>query len=181
MRRLTLFDLMILVAATGVGLGMARLYEINYQAPSHYRFLDWLRGPPSCTATAIAIALIGLRLRRPRPRAIRLLQQPGFTACLAVLLGAVLGIVFHSAHLAARIIVQGSRGYPIFNYFWHGVILHIPLAVVGIWLTLMASRRWRAEPSWIDRLGRLIGFYWFAYVVIDPVAPIVALLLPFLP
>ena len=43
MRRLTLFDLMALVAATAVGLGMARLYELNDQAPGPNRILDWLR------------------------------------------------------------------------------------------------------------------------------------------
>jgi hypothetical protein len=78
-------------------------------------------------------------------------------------------------------IIQGAGGYPIFNYFWHGAILHIPPAVGGIWLTLIASGRWRVEPSWIDRFGRAIGFYWIVYILANPLAPVVALLLPFLP
>ncbi len=97
-RRLTLFDLMVLVAATALGLGMARLYMMDYQAPSPYRFLDWLRGPPSCIAFALAIALAGLRLCRPRPKLSRVLQQPGFVASASVILGALIGISFRTAH-----------------------------------------------------------------------------------
>jgi hypothetical protein len=34
------------------------------------------------------------------------------------------------------------------------------LAILISWMTLFAGRRWRAEPSWIDRIGRAMGFYW---------------------
>jgi hypothetical protein len=27
-------------------------------------------------------------------------------------------------------------------------------------MALAFSRRWRPEPSWIDRLGRVLGLYW---------------------
>jgi hypothetical protein len=33
-------------------------------------------------------------------------------------------------------------------------------AVVGSWLALAISRRWRPERSWIDRAGRILGLYW---------------------
>src|SRR5262245_51016209 len=91
-RPLTLLDMMTLVAAIAVGLAMARAYEINFQAPSPYRFLDWARGGPSCIAAALAIALIPLRLRQPRPRLVRILRQPGFIASVAVAIGATIGI-----------------------------------------------------------------------------------------
>jgi hypothetical protein len=28
------------------------------------------------------------------------------------------------------------------------------------WLALGLSRKWTAEPSWIDRAGRLMGILW---------------------
>jgi predicted transporter len=32
--------------------------------------------------------------------------------------------------------------------------------VVATWSMMALDRRWRPEPSWIDRTGRLIGIYW---------------------
>ncbi len=34
------------------------------------------------------------------------------------------------------------------------------LAVLVSWVTLLARRRWRADPSWVDRFGRALGVYW---------------------
>ena len=36
------------------------------------------------------------------------------------------------------------------------------LAVLVSWMTLLVGRRWRAEPSWVDRLGRAAGVFWIA-------------------
>jgi hypothetical protein len=33
-------------------------------------------------------------------------------------------------------------------------------AVAICWATLALGGRWRAEPSWIDRLGRIVGVAW---------------------
>jgi hypothetical protein len=35
-------------------------------------------------------------------------------------------------------------------------------AVMAAWAALILGRRWRAEPTWIDRAGRCCGFYWIA-------------------
>ena len=37
-------------------------------------------------------------------------------------------------------------------------------AVAAAWLTLMIGRRWRPEPSWVDRSGRLIGSFWLLMI-----------------
>ena len=34
--------------------------------------------------------------------------------------------------------------------------------MAGSWLTLSLNRRWRPEPTWLDRLGRALGLYWIA-------------------
>jgi hypothetical protein len=36
----------------------------------------------------------------------------------------------------------------------------VGIAVIVAWSVLWANRRWRPEPSWIDRTGRLLGVYW---------------------
>ncbi|MBI3467007.1 MAG: hypothetical protein HY000_28670 [Planctomycetes bacterium] len=56
----------------------------------------------------------------------------------------------------------------------------IPFVVAGALMTLAVSRRWRAERSWIDRLGRAVGTYWLAYIGIDVFAPMLAPLFRFL-
>jgi len=33
-------------------------------------------------------------------------------------------------------------------------------AVGSAWLILFVGGRWRAEPGWIDRFGRLLGAVW---------------------
>ena len=34
------------------------------------------------------------------------------------------------------------------------------LAVAGAWLALALSGRWRPEPDWLDRAGRVLGLLW---------------------
>src|SRR5262249_17938993 len=38
-------------------------------------------------------------------------------------------------------------------------------SVGAVWLLLALSGRWRAERSWIDRLGRLLGAVWIAAAI----------------
>ena len=39
------------------------------------------------------------------------------------------------------------------------------LVVGGAWLALAMAGRWRAERWWVDRFGRLIGWFWIASAV----------------
>ena len=41
----------------------------------------------------------------------------------------------------------------------------IGLAVVTAWLTLLLTRGWHPEPTWIDRLGRILGACWVVLFV----------------
>ena len=36
------------------------------------------------------------------------------------------------------------------------------IAVGSVWAVLALDRRWRPEPGWLDRLGRILGAYWLA-------------------
>ena len=35
---------------------------------------------------------------------------------------------------------------------------------VAAWLTLAIGRRWRPEPSWVNRWGRAIGVFWLLMI-----------------
>jgi hypothetical protein len=43
---------------------------------------------------------------------------------------------------------------------WAIVEARIGPAVITAWVALYASGRWRSEPHWIDRAGRVLGAYW---------------------
>ena len=108
-----------------------------------------------------------LRLRQPRPRFRRLMRQPGWVACLApIYVLAVLLLVdgFEWAVAPREAPVgwrQGDYDLGMARLFYYG-----GPAVLGSWATLGAGGRWRAEPGWIDRTGRCLGWGWIASFVV---------------
>ena len=40
-------------------------------------------------------------------------------------------------------------------------------AVIAPWLLLWLGGHWKPEPSWIDRLGRVLGWGWLAGVLMN--------------
>jgi hypothetical protein len=40
------------------------------------------------------------------------------------------------------------------------------ISIAAVWLVLCLAGRWRAERSWIDRLGRILGMLWSATSVL---------------
>lgn len=86
-----------------------------------------------------------MRMRRPRPPLRVLLRQPGTVAGMAVTIGLIL--------------VAGWMHVLFFGRLIDGTVT--PIAVGGTvalaWTCLALVRRWEAEPSWLDRMGRFIG------------------------
>ena len=37
---------------------------------------------------------------------------------------------------------------------------------LGAWATLAATQCWRTEPTWIDRLGRVLGVCWIFLLIL---------------
>jgi len=115
------------------------------------------------------LALIPIRLRFPRPRLRRLARQPGMRATCAV------GMAFFFLVVQFGILLfvfSPHVNYPIWGdvaFLMYSVVPTIPgLAVLLSWMTLFLFGRWRAEPSWVDRLGRVLGAYWIAVAVALP-------------
>ncbi len=94
-RTFKITDAMVLIAATAVGLALARgAYPYDLLRPRVGSYLSWLlNGPSSCLVAAWAMAVVVLRLRRPRPPRRRLVRQPGFVAGVASLMAMLLGSV----------------------------------------------------------------------------------------
>ncbi len=182
-RRFTLLDGMILVAATAVGYALVHVLErligegdflsLIREAWTGREFakmalLLYLVALP--VLAAWTVALIPLRLLKPRPRSRRMARQPGLMAGIAAsmaigFMGLVVGIMSVSMSwliggLDQVVMLQGVLMLPA----------SLGLAVLVAWTTLLLGRRWRAEPSWIDRLGRIIGVAWVLLGLASPFA-----------
>jgi hypothetical protein len=75
-------------------------------------------------------------------------------------------LVFDSVFFMARIWADGI-----------GFLDMVPLipalnapAILAAWLTLILRRRWCPEPSWLDRMGRLLAILWLILGIVGPVA-----------
>jgi hypothetical protein len=47
---------------------------------------------------------------------------------------------------------------------WRAIPSEIGCAVAAAWIVQATGGRWRSEPSWIDRMGRILGIYWIATI-----------------
>jgi len=187
-RPITLFDLVVLIAATAIGLslvqfGWPRKVAGNWiftwpVLPSNggYPSKAWVlpiaeRAAPflPCLATWTGAFLV-TRLRAPRPRRRRLLVQPGLVAAVAALstLAIEWTLLIGSAWFDGRF--NFSSPLRINAFVVNGVVLlahHAGWAVVVSWLTLVLIGHWHPERSWIDRWGRVLGCTW---IIVGPVA-----------
>ena len=192
-RRITLFDLIVLTAATAIGLSLVHLGRPRQAAGagiftwpvlpgngSGYASKSWIlpiaeRAAPilPCLAAWTGAFLV-MRLHGHRPRWRRLVSQPGLVAAVAAL--SILAI--ESILLIGSAKVDGRFGWSsparVAEFVVNGVILlahHVGWAVAVSWFTLVLIGRWRPEPSWVDRWGRALGCTWIA------VGPLASLLI----
>jgi hypothetical protein len=64
---------------------------------------------------------------------------------------------------------KGSVSYPIYPFSGRLLVAYgdrIGFAVAGAWLSLLLAGRWQSEPSWVDRLGRAIGWLWLVLALV---------------
>ncbi len=126
---------------------------------------------------AWTVALLGLRLWSPRPTMRRLSRQPGWVASVGATLGLSYFILNHEVQFTIFRVTGGSTGESTVAEFARQsayVIRNNP-NVVGLtvamgWLILSLGHRWRPEPSWIDRAGRIVGAYWLLMIVVPLIA-----------
>jgi hypothetical protein len=193
-RRFTLADAIVLVAATAVGLALAREWiRLASLTPPIFRYDT---GPmprgPLCGLAPLTrwvvlgwpvvamwtFAVVVLRLRRPRPRGRRLFAPPGVAACVVaagvVMMEAVytasLSIPnFFRAPLPGTLAGLAEDGRVRQMTYWtiHAVVENsVGFAVLAWWVALALARRWRPERGWIDRAGLAVGGLWIALVVL---------------
>jgi hypothetical protein len=162
-RPFTLGDAMILIIALALGLAIAR--------PGIGIVVDAFRSVPRnhfrTGAGAIQLgrflnivllnflffllpAFLILRLKRPRAPLRSMIAQPGFAACTAP-------IAFFLAFLPLELCAPSGLARQVMEITAQVLLVAaVPLA----WASLIATRRWDPEPSWIDRMGRILGGLW---------------------
>jgi hypothetical protein len=118
-------------------------YQFALRSLEYYlsdEFQAWL----TSGLIALTLAQVLVRLRPPRPAWPALLRQPGFLGSCAALIG------FCMDKGWVRFLQFESVPFPFVT----------ALAVMIAWAALFGLRRSLAEPSWIDRLGRVVGIGW---------------------
>jgi hypothetical protein len=90
----------------------------------------------------LTVAQTLLRLRLPRPPLRLVVREAGFVTCVAALVGYFLTNDVQSI---------GDIVLPHWSF--------VALALLLLWPAL-GLPPWHAEPSWIDRLGRAVGWGW---------------------
>lgn len=172
--RFTLFDAMGLVAATALGLALARAIDPGGLTPRPGFVVRWLvYGPSTCLAGAVAVALLILARCRPRALRRRLLRQPGLAACGGSLGAMALGIACNFYYRAVQTnAVPGLSIFPTGGW-WFNAYNRVPVFVLGVWLALGLTGRWSPGRNWIDRSGRALGVFWLFQLVYGDLAPFV--------
>lgn len=191
-RRFAATDAVILLAALALGVAwvsqtrplLVRLAEGNYLVLRH------LIHPAAAFFVPLTLALLIVRLRRPRPSLASCFRQPGVVACSVVAIFLVLEVLNHFLDLTYRLydVVQLDkavysykltlvvmRGLTLFDSIAFSTGAAPGLAAAGAYLALWSAGLWRTEPSWIDRAGRLLGWFWIiagvAFTVLPPWSP----------
>jgi hypothetical protein len=184
-RRFRLLDAMILVAATALGCALVQWTSRVHGSAFSWRSIcegsqgllgqfprkDWVTfaaevaqlGIMTSVATmplVATLALLPIRVIGPRPSLRRLARQPGMMATCAV----GVTIAFVGLFLVAAAPGAQTGVFTVPDKSAVVAMLFLPMfagcALLVSWITLLVSRRWRAEPSWVDRLGRSTGVFW---------------------
>jgi hypothetical protein len=172
-RRSALVDAMILVAALSVGclairatlptLDSMKSNLSRAQSPGMRRFQALQFGLSAFIPylSVLTPALLILRLRQPRPTLRHVGRQPGMVACTA----ATIAMAIETRWIGSLIWV--GSGFIHAETVFVGYAQQVSFAVVGAWIALALSGRWRPEKSWIDRSGRLIGWVWVVVTILS--------------
>lgn len=161
--RFTILRIMMLVALLGVGMSLSRTMMVPPASfAGAYWYLDGIR--PVLLPPTLAVVIARCFVPQARRRAFR---PPGAAACLAVVAGIVATLPFRYGEMR-----NGLHNGGVWSTdFWgttNGVIWHATnptaacAAIVATWAVLAAQGRWRPEPSWSDRLGRILSVTWLA-------------------
>lgn len=158
-RGIRISHLMLLVAATAFGIAGIRNVDALMPALQLARLnLPFLIGHTSPLLIFLSLGVLAATLLRPRLRLSEAFRQPGFVAnwTASLFMGFfVLKIYLKHPHIPVDF-------EPIHKLFSYSYLSSCGSGVIVAWMTLAFAGSWRAEPSWIDRVGRALGVLYIA-------------------
>jgi hypothetical protein len=159
-RRFGIIDGMGIVAAAAVAVALAR-YNLGRspiaRSPGAAIVTVTRSVALSLSWMVVALSSVGRGPGRRRPR------PPGVAACVGVIVATSISLALWVDNVITSIPGVGWADQP-----WEFLLQNIidprpPAYAVGtVWAVLALERRWRPEPWWLDRLGRILGAYWVA-------------------
>jgi hypothetical protein len=162
---ITLLDLLVLTAATALGLALMRAAIDGIQGRSLARSAGALiqsrmtagQTYASCLLAPWSLALLALNLRAPRAPSQPVARGPGFVACVVATTGVALYIALCSLQFAMGKLLLSPEALSRIAGVFHN---YAGLMVAGAWLSLVLESRWRSETNWIGWAGRIVGIGW---------------------
>jgi hypothetical protein len=180
-RKFTRLDAVLLVAAPVPALlAFLAVCPRGYPSLDFENFFNIISSLRTClvlisfpvAAWTLAVWLLGLR--QPRPPLRRRLRQPGVAACTAALVVLAIRAVNFALVGGMRLVDEPdirrsfSVAVNVITYYNLDRMALVPsevgCAVAAVWAFLALRGWWRAESSWIDRLGRFLGLFWLGTV-----------------
>ena len=174
-RGLSILDVMIMVAATAIGLN-GSIYAWQSISSLHntplYIFVksDFIHtwyvifayyaiSIPCLIMWTLALSL--LSLRRPRDPIRRLTRQPGIAGCWAASVALMINLsavfVREAIHSDLDIGIDDIYKLISFNPVGH--------AILSLWIISILDNRWRPDPNWLDRGGRILSMIWIVETI----------------
>jgi hypothetical protein len=179
-QRFGLTDLMILIVAVAISLSINKAsnpFVLSFS--SFANVINFLKALGLVALVmphlvCLGLATIVIRLRRPRVKTLRLVRQPGFVACFVASVAVSCFMFVIAANLALgheMVLVQemvtaggSTRSSHTSIHTWPVAFAiyadRVGFAVGGAWMVQWLQGCWRPDRSWIDRLGRALGFSW---------------------
>jgi hypothetical protein len=112
----------------------------------------------AATALLIAGACRPRRGRRGR------FGTPGAVACASIVLFTVVRNLTRTIYLWLRL--PGARGLSDSLYAYLIVANDAGFSVLAAWFALVLAGRWRPEPTWVDRTGRVLGLFSIVFTIL---------------
>jgi hypothetical protein len=114
---------------------------------------------------SLTVACLVLWLRQPRPALLHLVLRPGMMACTAATVVLTIRLINHFIVIGILAVdgifpVIGLSAMNINELEWRRIPSEIGCAVAAAWVVQRISERWRCEPTWLDRTGRILGAFW---------------------
>lgn len=150
-RPFRLIDALILVATAAAWMALTRPRWNQFQmvwtgirkAPTWQSYIGIAQSGLALSLWMLTTAYLVMRLIPPRPPRSDLIRQPGM-----LLLGLMIGLAILLMLLSAFVPLRG----------WTNVIIALALGLS--WLAACRRYRSRAEPGWIEGMGRFVGVGW---------------------